>query len=61
MKVSNGWIPPETKAYTHVENLQQWLIDDKGRDQFVIRDNTDTEVYWNDPRQLRPELVYRRG
>jgi len=61
MKVSNEWIPPETKSYTPGENLQQWLTDEKGRDQFVIRANTDTEVYWNDPRQLKPELVYRRG
>lgn len=61
MKVPNEWIPPETKAYTPGENLQQWLTDEKGRDQYVIRSNTDTEVYWNDPRQLKPELVYRRG
>eukprot|EP00252_Welwitschia_mirabilis_P007655 TRINITY_DN1925_c0_g2_i1.p1 TRINITY_DN1925_c0_g2~~TRINITY_DN1925_c0_g2_i1.p1 ORF type:complete len:719 (+),score=135.17 TRINITY_DN1925_c0_g2_i1:149-2305(+) len=60
-KLSDEWIPPETKAYTPGENLQQWLTDDKGRDQFVIRVGTDTEVYWNDPRQLKPEQVYHRA
>ena len=42
------------------ENLQQWLIDEKARDQFVIRAGTFTEVFWNDPRQMGPELVYQR-
>lgn len=42
------------------ENLQKWLTDAKARDQFVIRAGTDTEVLWNDARQLKPELVYKR-
>ena len=42
------------------ENLQQWLTDEKARDQFVIRAGAFTEVFWNDPRQMGPELVYRR-
>lgn len=42
------------------ENLQQWLIDEKARDQFAIRAGTFTEVFWNDARQLMPELVYHR-
>ncbi|KAF8379127.1 hypothetical protein HHK36_028556 [Tetracentron sinense] len=61
MKVPDEWAPPETKPYTPGENLQQWLTDEKARDQFVIRAGTDTEVLWNDPRQLKPELVYRRS
>ncbi|KAK9090555.1 hypothetical protein Sjap_023732 [Stephania japonica] len=60
MKVLDKWAPPETKPYTPGENLHQWLMDDKARDQFVIRAGSDTEVMWNDPRQLKPELVYRR-
>lgn len=43
------------------ENLQQWLTDEKARDQFVIRAGNDTEVLWNDARQLKPELVYKRS
>ncbi|RZR94433.1 hypothetical protein BHM03_00023120 [Ensete ventricosum] len=42
------------------ENLQQWLTDEKARDQFVIRAGSNTEVFWNDPRQLMPELVHQR-
>eukprot|EP00252_Welwitschia_mirabilis_P007653 TRINITY_DN1925_c0_g1_i1.p1 TRINITY_DN1925_c0_g1~~TRINITY_DN1925_c0_g1_i1.p1 ORF type:complete len:724 (+),score=157.56 TRINITY_DN1925_c0_g1_i1:218-2389(+) len=61
MKISNEWVPPETKPYTPGENLQHWLADERGRDQFVIRANTDTEVYWNDPRQQKPEQVYHRS
>ncbi|XP_077244921.1 eukaryotic translation initiation factor 3 subunit B-like [Tasmannia lanceolata] len=61
MKVPDEWKPAEIKPYTPGENLQQWLTDEKARDQFVIRASSDTEVLWNDPRQLKPELVYRRA
>ncbi|XP_010245655.1 PREDICTED: eukaryotic translation initiation factor 3 subunit B-like [Nelumbo nucifera] len=60
IKVPDEWAPPETKPCTPGENLQHWLTDEKARDQFVIRAGNDTEVLWNDPRQLKPELVYRR-
>ncbi|GLJ05188.1 hypothetical protein SUGI_0013290 [Cryptomeria japonica] len=60
MKVSDEWVPPETKTYSPIENLHLWLTDEKGRDQIVIRAQSDTEVYWNDARQSKPELVYRR-
>lgn len=43
------------------ENLQKWLMDEKARDQFVIRAGTDTEVLWNDARQSKPDLVYKRS
>lgn len=46
--------------YLLQENLHQWLTDEKARDQFVIRAATFSEVFWNDPRQMMPELVYRR-
>ncbi|KAL6146914.1 hypothetical protein ACLB2K_057590 [Fragaria x ananassa] len=60
MKVPDQWAPPEIKPYTPGENLQNWLTDVKGRDQFVIRAGNDTEVYWNDARQLKPDFVYKR-
>ena len=43
------------------ENLQQWLTDEKARDQFVIRSGSDTEVLWNDARHLKPDPVYKRA
>ena len=36
-------------------------MDDRGRDQFVIRFGSDTEVYWNDARIGKPDPVYQRG
>ncbi|KAK9090559.1 hypothetical protein Sjap_023736 [Stephania japonica] len=60
------WMPmnpdnQKTLGYCFIEynTPEQWLMDDKARDQFVIRAGSDTEVLWNDPRQLKPELVYR--
>lgn len=52
-------------SYVHLyatlqENLQHWLTDEKARDQFVIRAGTDTEVFWNDARQLKADPVYKR-
>ncbi|KAK8522409.1 hypothetical protein V6N13_115379 [Hibiscus sabdariffa] len=60
MRVPDEWAPPEIKPYTPGENLQKWLTDEKARDQFVIRAGTDTEVLWNDARQSKTELVYKR-
>ncbi|KAI3936147.1 hypothetical protein MKX01_021427 [Papaver californicum] len=60
MKVPDEWAPPEIKPYAPGENLQQWLTDEKARDQFVIRAHHDTAVFWNDPRQSMPVPVYRR-
>uniref|UniRef100_A0A2P2K3U1 Eukaryotic translation initiation factor 3 subunit B n=1 Tax=Rhizophora mucronata TaxID=61149 RepID=A0A2P2K3U1_RHIMU len=61
MKVPDEWAPPEIKPYAPGENLQHWLTDDKARDQFVIRAGSDTEVFWNDARQLKPDPVYKRA
>ncbi|ONK77270.1 uncharacterized protein A4U43_C02F4820 [Asparagus officinalis] len=60
MNVPDEWTPAQIKPYTPGENLQQWLTDEKARDQFVIRAGAFTEVFWNDPRQMMPQLVYRR-
>ncbi|KAK3035486.1 hypothetical protein RJ639_034456 [Escallonia herrerae] len=60
MKVPDEWAPPETKPYVPGENLQHWLTDEKARDQFLIRAGNDTEVLWNDARQLKAESVYKR-
>nr|GEZ67071.1 eukaryotic translation initiation factor 3 subunit B-like [Tanacetum cinerariifolium] len=60
MKVPDEWAPPEIKPYTPGENLQHWLTDEKGRDQFVMRAGSDTEVLWNDARQVKADPVYKR-
>ncbi|CAM8982840.1 unnamed protein product [Rhodiola kirilowii] len=61
MKVPDEWAPPEKMEYIPGENLQHWLTDEKGRDQFVIRAGSDTEVLWNDARHLKPDPVYKRA
>ena len=50
-----------TWLFLSQENLQQWLLDERGRDQFVIRFGSDTEVYWNDARIGKPDPCYQRG
>ncbi|EEF46838.1 Eukaryotic translation initiation factor 3 subunit, putative [Ricinus communis] len=61
MRVPDEWAPPEFRPYVPGENLQHWLTDEKARDQFVIRAGSDTEVFWNDARQLKPDPVYKRA
>ncbi|MCL7043372.1 hypothetical protein MKW94_026081 [Papaver nudicaule] len=60
MDLADEWVSPKIKPYTPPENLQRWLTDGKARDQFVIRAGNDTEIFWNDPRQSGPDLVYHR-
>ncbi|KAI3708107.1 hypothetical protein L2E82_37172 [Cichorium intybus] len=60
MRVPDEWVAPESKPYTSGENLQHWLTDEKGRDQYVIRAGSDTEVLWNDARQVKADHVYKR-
>ncbi|CAM6084442.1 unnamed protein product [Calypogeia fissa] len=60
LRVPDTWVPPESKPYAPGENMLAWLTDDRGRDQFVIRFGSDTEVYWNDHRQGKPDPVYQR-
>mmetsp|Transcript_31210 Transcript_31210/g.99522 ORF Transcript_31210/g.99522 Transcript_31210/m.99522 type:complete len:709 (+) Transcript_31210:505-2631(+) len=61
MKVPDTYAEPETKEYQQKENLQEWMLDTRGRDQFAIRFGDDTEIYWNDPKQGKAEDVYRRS
>ncbi|KAI7757974.1 hypothetical protein M8C21_018695 [Ambrosia artemisiifolia] len=71
IKENGLWMPVDedtgkTRGYCFIEyntpqeNLQRWLTDEKGRDQFVIRAGSDTEVLWNDARQVKADPVYKR-
>lgn len=42
-------------------NLQEWLSDSKGRDEFAIRVADRTEIYWNDIALSTPVLDYDGG
>lgn len=39
------------------ENLNSWMLDKLGRDQFVLRSGDMTEVFWNDGKRGRSDLV----
>lgn len=42
------------------ENLHEWCVDRRGRDQFVARYMDATEVFFNDAQRNYPESVYSR-
>eukprot|EP00899_Mesostigma_viride_P013900 jgi/Mesvir1/22510/Mv18538-RA.2 len=59
--VPEEYAPPPEPAMQSKENLLDWLLDERARDQFVIRYGDETEVYWNDPRKGAPDPVYSRS
>ena len=40
---------PTRSDFESKANLNSWLLDETGRDQFVVRHGMETEVFWNDP------------
>lgn len=57
-KIPNGFVPPPPLPTTlqNRPNLKSYLMDDRGRDQFMIRHNHETSIYWHDY-IVKPELV----
>lgn len=43
------------------ENLWHWMMDPRGRDQFVVRYQDATEICWNDAQRTQAEEVYKRS
>ena len=58
-QVSPEYTKLAQKEYKPRENLQSWMMDERGRDQYVIRYADETEVYWNDGAHKRSEEVYK--
>lgn len=56
--VPETFVPPPTSAVTSVDrpNFKSWLLDKRGRDQFMIRHEDTTSIYWND-HIMKPQLV----
>ncbi|OQR81093.1 eukaryotic translation initiation factor 3 subunit [Achlya hypogyna] len=54
--VPDTYVPPTKPAFEARPNLSTWLADPSGRDMFVLRYGTETELYWSD--QGRPTLEY---
>lgn len=47
--LNDEWTPPKKSEFEKSVNLDSWLYDEFGRDQFVVRAGVDTQIYWNDP------------
>lgn len=60
-RVPEEWQDPEPKPYEGPADLQWWLTDRRGRDQFVVRYGDETEVHWNDPARQQGEEVHKRS
>eukprot|EP00995_Heteronema_vittatum_P010263 NODE_56_length_2190_cov_645.855675_g47_i0.p1 GENE.NODE_56_length_2190_cov_645.855675_g47_i0~~NODE_56_length_2190_cov_645.855675_g47_i0.p1 ORF type:complete len:668 (+),score=304.87 NODE_56_length_2190_cov_645.855675_g47_i0:260-2005(+) len=53
--------PAEESDQTLQDGLQQWLLDDNAREQYLVRHNEETEVWWHDPIALtKQDLAKKR-
>lgn len=59
-KVPDEYVAPPPKPFAKRENTQAWMMDQRGRDQFVCRFGDETEIFWNDPQTKKGEDVYTR-
>ena len=59
--VPETYAPPPPRTYTPSENLQAWMLDRRGRDQFAVRAGDEAEVYWHDAPRLSCEKAYARS
>ena len=59
-KVPDEYSAPPPKAFARQENTQAWMMDQRGRDQFVCRFGDETQIFWNDPQTKKGEDVYTR-
>lgn len=48
--------PPLPVTVSNRPNFKSWLLDERGRDQFMIRHEDETSIYWND-HIIKPQLV----
>ena len=60
-KVPDEYVAPEPKPYTQRENPQAWMMDERGRDQFVCRFGDETEIFWNDAQKSTAIEEYKRS
>lgn len=55
--VPDKFVPPQaSEISTNRPNFKSWLLDERGRDQFMIRHGDTTSVYWHD-HIIKPQLV----
>ena len=58
--VPDAYEPPAPRGFEPGPNLQSWLLDRRGRDQFVARFGDETEVSWSDAPRLAAEVAHSR-
>lgn len=51
---------PEQLPVQEVERLQEWLLDDTSREQYLIHHNEETEVWWNDMVSLTKQTQIKK-
>ncbi|CAK0783331.1 hypothetical protein CVIRNUC_006530 [Coccomyxa viridis] len=61
MQIPDEYETPEDKEFETPENLWHWMMDPRGRDQFVVRYQDATEICWNDAQRTQAEEVYKRS
>ena len=59
-RVADEYVVPAPPAYKPGENTMEWMMDARGRDQFCLRYQDMTEIYWNEPKTGSKEEVYKR-
>jgi len=65
VNLPDEFTPEKPKEYEEKECLIDWLMDEQARDMYVIThglpaNGTTTEVFWNDPREMRPKPLVSR-
>ena len=58
--VPDTYVEPEIKDFVRKDNLHSYMLDARGRDQFLVRYQDVTEIHWNDPKTGTSEDVYSR-
>ena len=61
LDMSDEFKPPPRIEYKQHEGLLSWLTDNRGRDQFIIRYQDQSEIYWNDSKLGKCDEVYSRS
>lgn len=56
--IAEPYSPPVTPDFDTSRNLRYWMLDQRARDQYVLRHSDDTEIYWNDPIKGGREIQY---
>lgn len=58
MSTPEQYAPMADGEFSEIEDLKEWMQDSRARDQFVVRQNMSTEIYWNDV--PKPDQAYAR-